>query len=553
MARAISALSAAVALSLAVVTGSTAAAAASSPSKSPPPAAGTRAPAIACTDLVGLSVPASAIGLQTTGGTVTSASPSASYRGAAYCDVKLAVHPVHVGTPDITVGIALPAGWTGTTMMFGGGGYDGSVPDIRNNAPFGDGVQPLDRGMVVYGSDSGHTNAATSLPTLDGSFGQDDEALRNFAGDALKKTHDATAFVVQRYYGGTQPAHSYFAGGSSGGREALAVVQRWPADFDGVIAAYPAYSAATLDLWFGMMARELAKPGAFPSPTQQKLLYQSVVAACDGQDGVVDGLVSNPAACHYDPSVLRCPVGVDPATPTCLSDAMITALKKLSSPWTLPQPTASGETGYPGFPLLSGADMTAALLGYGSQPPANPMPQTAAYGAQFWDQWVKYFVTRDAGYNSLSLDPANPGPLQTRIDELTKLQDVNQTDLGAFARRGGKLLMVHGTADELVSHRATVDYYQRVQATMGANRTRDFSRLYLVPGAAHANIGGAYYAAWDSVSALDTWVSNGTAPTNQIVADTTGARTRPLCEYTQYPKYIAGDVNAAASFSCVTS
>ena len=505
-----------------------------------------------CAALPGLRIPASAIHLPTGGAEVTATSTKMS-SGVEYCEVSVSVHPVDRSAPDIGIMAALPTMWNGESMMFGGGGHDGSIPNVAGSVPFGGGTTPLARGMVTYGSDSGHKNASTSLPTLDGSFGANDEALRNFAGDALKKTHDSVSFLIPRYYDGRVPAHSYFAGGSSGGREALAVAQKWPADFDGVISIYPAFNAATLDLYFGFLVRELAKPGAFPNASQQKLLYQSVIQACDTLDGVTDGVISNPTACHYNPAVLRCPGGVDLGT-GCLSDAQIRAVTLISQPWALGYRTASGETGYPGFPLLSGADMTPALLGFGTQAPANPMPRTAAYGAQFWEQWVRYFVTRDPSYNSLSLDPNAPGIWRKRIDELTALQDDNDPNLSAFAARGGKLLIAHGTADELVSYRSTVDYYQRVQKAMGAAETRNFSRLYLVPGANHANVGGAFTAAWDSLSALDNWVNKGVPPREQVVTDTKAPtqRTRPLCEFTAWPRYNgSGDVNQASSFTCV--
>ena len=171
----------------------------------------------------------------------------------------------------------------------------------------------------------------------------------------------------------------------------------------------------------------------------------------------------------------------------------------------------------------------------------------------FWDQWVRNFVTRDASFNSLSLDPQNPGAWTDRIHHLAKLQDINSTNLSAFNQRGGKLLMAHGTADVLVSTRATEQYYERVVQTMGAANVKNFARYYEVPGYGHA-ASTVFNANWDSLRALDQWVSAGTAPTAQVVSDTAGVpgRTRPLCEYPTWPRYSgAGDVNQAASFSCV--
>jgi feruloyl esterase len=172
---------------------------------------------------------------------------------------------------------------------------------------------------------------------------------------------------------------------------------------------------------------------------------------------------------------------------------------------------------------------------------------------QFWDAWVKYAVTRDPGFDSLSLDPLAPGRWQDRISELTALQDVNSTDLRPFARRGGKLLLLHGTADELVSHRATVEYYEGLVQTMGERRVDAFARFYLVPGANHANVAAAFAAGWDSLTALDRWVTTGAAPADPVVQDTNpgATRTRPLCEYPAHPEYSGtGSPDEAGNFSC---
>jgi hypothetical protein len=174
------------------------------------------------------------------------------------------------------------------------------------------------------------------------------------------------------------------------------------------------------------------------------------------------------------------------------------------------------------------------------------------YHAGFWDHWVKYFITRDPSYDSLTLDPENPGKWAARISELTGWQDANQADLSAFAKRGGKILMAHGTSDQLVSTRATEQYVGRVRATMGATATDSFLRYYEIPGYNHA-FSTTFNAAWDSLAALENWVEQGTAPTSQVVFDTAGVpgRGRPLCEYPSWPRYSgSGDVNAAASFSC---
>nr|WP_211247540.1 tannase/feruloyl esterase family alpha/beta hydrolase [Cryptosporangium arvum] len=503
-----------------------------------------------CAELAGQAIPASVIGGPTRGGRVESAAPATkdvNGETIGYCSVRAVLHPVDRSAPDITFQIGMPAGWNRRTLMFGGGGYDGTVPDVTQNVPFGrpDQATPLARGYVTYGSDSGHRAGPTG--SLDGSFGVNDEALRNFAaGDALKKTHDAATYLVRRAYG-AKPDRAFFAGGSTGGREALVVAQRWPDAFDGVISAYPAWNNAAEILFLGHLARVMSRPGAFPGPKQQALLYNRVMAACDGLDGVKDKIISNEKGCRFDPRVLRCPSGQD-----CLSDAQVTAVIAASTPFRWPYRVASGEQHYPGFPLLSGADMRTPSLGFGTSAPADPMPATSAYGFQFWDQWVKFFLTRDPRRNSLTIDPARPGKWLSRISELSAVQDRNDTDLRPFARSGGRLLLLHGAADELVSHRSTNDFYERVLDTAGSRTTREFLRYYLVPGANHANVGAPAFAAnWDSLTALERWVGNGRAPADPVVTDSRDGRTRPLCEYPRWPKYRSGDPARARSFECV--
>ena len=521
----------------------------------PPSATATSPTTPACAELAKLRIPASVMSLPTTGGRVTSASVTTTVIGGetiTYCQVDADLFPVDPAAPAIKMRVALPHGWNRKAMMFGGGGYNGTIPSLTGNVPFGpaDRPVPLARRYATFASDSGHQASTTAPPSLDGSFGMNDEALHNFyAGDALKKTRDASLFLIRHAYR-TNPVESYFAGGSTGGREALVVAQRWPTAFDGVISGFPAWNNLAEGLDLGYLTQILSRPGAFPGPEKQTLLYDSVISACDGLDGVRDDVVSNERGCRFEPRTLRCPGGADTG-PTCLSDPQIGAVTAMSTAFRWPYRVASGETQYPGFPFLSGADMRTPFLGFGTTAPANPMPVTSGYGMQYWDQWVKYFLTRDPGHNSLDVDPRRPGKWLDRISYLSTIMDRNDTDLRPFARAGGKLIMIHGAADELVSHRSTNDYYQRVRDRLGPQRTSEFLRYYLVPGANHANFGTpAFAAGWDSLSALERWVHSGHAPARPVVTDLTHDRTRPLCEYPDWPRYRAGDPDSAASFVC---
>ena len=515
-----------------------------------------------CASLNGTTIADTSIGLPTNGGAVTSVelvAPSGTAPTAVgeYCKVLGVIRPVSAGAFDIKFQVNLPTTWNSKALMYGGGGYNGSIPattaaSAANLVPV-DKPVPLGQGYVTFASDSGHQfNAGGSR---DGSFGINDEALNNFDGDALKKTRDVAFYLINRRYGGA-PSKSYFQGNSTGGREALIVIQRWPQDFDGVIAIYPAWNAATLDLQFGRLSRAFARPGAYPNENKKKLVYDSVIAACDGLDGVQDGLVSNVAACQFNPATIRCPGGADTGD-TCLSDAQIAAYNAYNTAITFNYALESGETQYPGFNVYAGAD-TRGVLNLGTtapvNSPSNPSILTQPYWGAFYEQWVRFFVTRDPGYLALTFDPQNPGIYQQRVSFLTNAQQANGTDLSAFQSKGGKLLMMHGTADALVSTRATEDYYKRLVTRMSAAKVSDFVRYYEVPGQGHVT--GAFAAGWDSVKALEDWVERGVTPPAQVVADTntaTKGRTRPMCEYPTWPKYNGtGDVNAAASFACVT-
>ncbi|SEB58140.1 tannase/feruloyl esterase family alpha/beta hydrolase [Streptomyces melanosporofaciens] len=516
-------------------------------------------PPTGCEKLAQLTIPAHALGLPTSGGRVTAAKTvpaSGTGPGAIgeYCQVDAEILPVDPKAPNIEMSVALPVEWNGRAMMFGGGGYDGIIPAPIADVPFGGPGEgaPLARGFAVFGSDSGHQ--VTAGDANSGAFALNDEALRNFAADALKKTRDAAMFIINERYG-EQPSHSYFAGVSSGGREALAVAQRWPRDFDGVISNAPAWNAATLDLFFGHMTEILRRPGAFPNSEKQKLVYDSVMKACDGDDGVRDGVISDEAGCHFDPKVLRCEDGEDRG-PSCLSDAQIEAVRELSSPIKWGYKLGSGERGYPGMAFLSGADMGTSGLGIGSRVPDRPLDSTAAFAASFWDQWAKYFVTRDPDFDGLTFDPKKPGKWKKRISELTALQDINNPDLSEFAKAGGKLILVHGLADPAVSPRSTAEYYERVRTTMGPRGAAKFLRMYTIPGMGHGGP-AAFTGGWDSVTALQRWAEKGIAPHEPVVTDlgpSADGRTRPLCQYPEWPRYNGrGDVDRAENFTCVRS
>ncbi|HEY2021733.1 tannase/feruloyl esterase family alpha/beta hydrolase [Paraburkholderia sp.] len=527
---------------------------------------------ISCPDLNGLTIRARDIGLPTTGAVVTSttqvaASGSGATATGSYCLVAGAIHPVDQSAPDILFNVALPDQWNGKILMLGGGGFDGSIPAITGNVPSAPADLPglLSRGYAVFASDSGHeaTNGA-----VNGAFSVNAEAYDNFMGEALKKTHDASLLIIDAHYG-THPFKAYFAGGSTGGREALTVAQRWPRDWDGIIAFYPAYDFTTLSLQQLRVTEGFAAPGAYLDTAQRALLLKAVMQACDGLDGVVDGLISNVQACNatFDPATarvegqrLRCAGGTARGD-TCLSDPQIDALNTMNTPLVFAYPLESGETQYPGYNVY-GADLgvgssspleaTVTTLALGTTQPSYPLQSTAMFDGQISDQFVRYTVMNDPNFNSLTYDPAVAGRWSGRVSMLSGL-DATDANLTPFMRHGGKLLMAHGTVDQTVSTRATEIYYQRMVVTMGFGAVASFARFYEIPGLQHA-VGTEFNASWDSLTTLENWVEHGTPPAHQVVTDTAGVpgRTRPLCQYPAWPSYNgAGDVNSAASFTCV--
>ena len=540
------------------------------------PATPTATP-LSCTQLAGMAIPAASIGLPTSGAAVSTAvvvAPSGTGATAVpeYCLVNGSIAPVDSTAPKINFRVALPTVWNNKVVMFGGGGFNGTIPAVAGNVPNGpvDQAVPLGRGYATFASDSGHQ--AGPLGSQDGSSFINDEAVRNFGGDALKKTRDAAIYLITQRYAAGAPTKAYFAGGSTGGREALASIQRWPNDWDGAIAWYPAWNDASALLFGQKVNRALAQPGAYPDTAKKGVIFRAAMEACDGLDGVVDGLISNQAKCNatFDPSTatlagvpVRCAGGADTGD-TCLSDAQIAALKTLNGGARFNFSLASGETGYPGYNVWGGdlgrastsaLQPTVTFLALGTVAPADPMPVTGApYVGPLLDQWVKYAVARDPTFHSLTLDPENPGPWATRISELSTQLDT-KTDISAFANRGGKLLLAHGLADVLVSTAATEQYYQRLQAQMGPTFVDTFARYYEVPGLGHA-VSSVFNATWDSLTALEQWVEKGVAPSGQVTTDTAGVpgRTRPLCDYPKWPQYKgSGDVNLAASFTCVST
>jgi hypothetical protein len=416
---------------------------------------------------------------------------------------------------------------------------------------------PLAQGYATFGDDSGHQSSSIT----DGSFAANDEALANYGGLSLKKTHDVAMTLIKQRYA-SLPAKTYFFGSSTGGRDGLTEIQRWPADYDGIVVNRPALNYTGLRLSNVVLGRALYLNGGagWLDVNKTVLLQNAVMKACDTLDGVADGIVSNVTACKaLSPQVLasvRCAGGAD-AGDTCLSDAQIATVDTIAAPLNLPYPLANGVTRYAGYNILAGSVFAGPYTtrDFGtSKTPSNPAGKHDANQWVTGDQWVKYFLTRVPTFDSLSFDPLNPGAYQSRVQAVSALSDATSTDVSAFRAKGGRIVMTHGLADEIVSTDSSTDYYAGLVARFGQSTVDGFVRFYLMPGVGHGT--GPFHPAIDSLSALDAWVENGTAPETLQMSDLNTAtlgRTRPLCRYPLWPKFTGSDANSAASFTCVSN
>jgi Tannase and feruloyl esterase len=523
-----------------------------------------------CAQLSGKKLPAASIGLPTRGGVVTTGQWVDDY-----CLVSGKIMPVDAGAANIEFQVALPKNWNSKVVMFGGGGFDGVIPKVTGShaTPPPNAPTPLARGYAVFASDSGHQATTPpgklSVSMQDAAFFSNAETYRNYIGDALKKTRDCALIVVKAAYG-RGPTKAYFFGGSKGGQEALAVAGRWPADWDGVVALYPARNYTLTMLGAVRVSQGFAAPGAYLNIAKRGVLYQAALAACDTLDGVKDGVISNTQACRaaFDPTTatlagapLRCPTGSDNGD-TCLSDAQLNALKNAETPFTFSYLTGGTQNSFLGYNVItsdlgnsSTSPVEPALMGMtiGATPPKFPIAEGNSYAAIVSDYFIRLAVAKDPGFNQLTLNLQNPGPLAARLNELYALDQVD-TDLTPFLKRGGKLLIMQGTDDILISARSTEAYVKDLRSKMGAEPVDSFLRYYEVPGFGHS-LSSIFTAAWDELPAIENWVEKGIDPArNQIVTDVVGVpgRTRPLCLYPTWPKYRgSGDANLAASFSCV--
>ncbi len=398
----------------------------------------------------------------------------------------------------------------------------------------------MKQGYATVNSDSGHAGNVLSAD-----FALDDpHAAALFGHQSVPTVMSSARQMLQTAYG-KAPERSYFEGCSNGGREALMAAQRNPDLFDGIIARAPAYNWVGFMGAFNRNAKALAAPGGMLGAPKINLLAKAVRDACDAQDGIADGVVSNPRSCSFDPAVLRCAGGTDGGD-ACLSDAQLAAVQS----WTSPAVWANGAYSNAGWALSGNEDDPGAwgawLTGNGNL--------NVALQFLFQDTTVKNYLARDRSQNSLTYTwDSNVAALAN----LSNLNDATNTDLRPLKNSNAKLILWHGTNDAALSFKATDAYYEGMVAAVGGQASADeFVRYYRAPGVNHC-AGGPGADQTDLLTALDTWVTKGSAPgTLTATKENNGATafSRPLCRYPQYPRYTgpANDAAAAAQASNYT-
>jgi feruloyl esterase len=470
------------------------------------------------------------------GGEITSAAMVAATASGTgpYCRVAFTLTPTADSSIRAELWLPAPQAWNGKFQGVGNGGLAG---EIRTAAL----AAGLRRGYATAATDTGHDNAAGV-----GRFAAGHpEKIVDYGHRAIHLTAVAGQVITAAYYG-RKPRHSYFVGCSQGGQQALMEAQRYPSDYDGIVAGDPDYNQTHHEvgahLW--VVSTLYAQPGARLGDAQARLVGDAVNRACDKLDGIEDGVLEDPRRCHYDPGALQC-AGSD--TAECLSAAQVQAVRML---WDGPDAEA-GAGYYPG--LERGGE--AALWGgwiVADSPDANAH---GALGLPFF----RYFVYADPAWDFRSFDFRAAPP---RIDALLgDALDAIDADLRPFQRRGGKLIHYHGYSDPDIPPRASIDYHDRVVALAGARgeapAVDDFYRLFMVPGMGHCG-GGPGPNSFDMLAALERWVERGAAPQRILATkfqddDPQRAvlRTRPLCPYPRAARYRGrGSSDDARSFTC---
>jgi feruloyl esterase len=419
-------------------------------------------------------------------------------------------------------------------MAVGNGGWSGSI----NYAQM---VPILERGYAVASTDTGHQSSGQDARWAMGH----PERQIDFGYRAV---HEMTlrAKEIQHAFYGDAPRFAYWNGCSSGGKQGLKEAQRFPTDYDGIIAGAPANYWTHLVTHILGVARAVRIPATLIPASKYPLIHDAVLRQCDALDGVKDGLLEDPRRCKFDPAVLQCQGADDP---TCLTSPQVAALKHVYTP-------ARGVRGIEIFPGLA----VGGELGWGT------LPQPFGIAESHY----KYIVFSDPNWNFQTLDVDRDLAKADTIDAAVGQFNATDPDLSAFRQRGGKILQYHGWNDQQIAPENSVNYYESVVTRIGNRRaTEEFYRLFMVPGMMHCQGGEGATDQFDQISAIEQWVEHGAAPdrivashvkeganrlgrnAQQTVVAVGADRTRPLCPYPQVAAYKGtGDTDEAANFIC---
>ncbi len=421
-----------------------------------------------------------------------------SLEGARYCQIE--------GTIDhrIKFELRLPvAGWTQRYVQVGCGGLCGVLQVHLEHA---DDCQPVrDHAVALASTDMGHEGRYMG----DGTFGRDPQARIDFAYRGVHLTTLASKALIRRYYG--HPAKfSYFSGCSDGGREALMEAQRYPTDFDGIAAGAPAMNFQVQNTFYHAWmyrANHRADGSAILTASKLPALHAAALAACDAIDGLRDGLISEPRACHFNPADAQCKVG-DPPGDRCLSAEEVDVARKF---YEGPRDAAGHRF------TIGGPQVGSELAWRGVYVPDTATGKVLSDDAALGTLRFLAFTHNPSPNYELREFQFDQATFQ-QLAALHPLYDATDTDLSGFERRGGKLILWHGWSDPHISPINTIAYYRGVREHVGAERSDGFMRLFLFPGLYHCG-GGDGFASFDILSPLMAWVEHGAAP-DHILAST---------------------------------
>jgi len=472
----------------------------------------------------------------------TGADMSSFYKSMpAFC--RVVAHAKPSSDSDIPIEVWMPlAGWNGKFEGNANGGFAGSINYLALGAS-------LIQGYATAGTDTGHAASGIDAKWALGH----PEKIIDFGYRSIHEMTRIAKLIVPQFYG-SAPAHSYFNGCSDGGREALMEAQRYPDDYDGILAGAPANNwTPLLSLGVAVTQAVTATPASFIPPAKIPAISKAVLAACDKLDGVADGILDDPRQCRFDPTSIQCKEGED--TPQCLTAPQVTALKAIYAGLH----DAHGQSIFPGY--LPGAEDGPEGWSLWITGPAPAKSLMAFFGLGYYSNMV--YGKADWDYKTFELDSG----LKAANEKTATALNATNPDLSAFQSRGGKLILYHGWNDPAIPAVNTVKYYESVIAKMGSTTTNTFTRLYMIPGMQHCGGGpgpdefgeGMNATASDPQHnvriALENWVERGTAPTSFIASKAASANspeiTRPLCPYPQSAQYKStGDPNSADNFVC---